>query len=367
MARRESTRNRPVVSIKEVARRAGVSVGTVSHVLNGKQSVATELRERVEKAIADTGYVRNASASQLRSARNMAIGVVVIDIANPFFTAVVRGAEAEAVKNGFTPLLFNSDSLTAREDAHLRYLEEQRVRGLLMTPIVAEGRRERLDKLRSRGTPVVLCNEPDDRPGVCSVSVDDVLGGELAGRHLLDIGRLRIAYLTVKAFFRPFEQRLVGLRHALAAHPLGASARLDVVAADTLEPDEVSRQIDELLACRPDAIFCANDIAALTVLRGLLERGIRVPEDIAVVGYDDVAYASLSPVPLTSIRQPAYDVGRTAAQLLIEECSGEPHTHRHVVFNPELVVRESTVASAPGRTAAVPAAERPARKRRTDA
>jgi LacI family transcriptional regulator len=335
---------RSAISIKEVAKRAGVSVGTVSHVLNGKASVAVELRERVEKAIADTGYVRNASAGQLRSARNMAIGVVVIDIANPYFTAIVRGAETETVANGFTPLLFNSDSLVTREDAHLRYLEEHRIRGLLMTPIVADGRRETLDNLRSRGTPVVLCNEPDDRRGVCSVSVDDVLGGELAGRHLLDIGRKRIAYLSVLAPFRPFEHRLVGLRRAVAAHRPGKSARISVVAAATLEPTEVSNHIDELLDLKPDAIFCANDIAALTVVRALLQRGIRVPDDIAVVGYDDVAYASLSPVPLTSIRQPAYEVGRMAAELLVEECSGGPHKHRHVVYSPELIVRESTVA-----------------------
>jgi LacI family transcriptional regulator len=332
------------VSIKEVARLAGVSVGTVSHVLNGKQSVAPELRERVEKAIADLGYVRNASASQLRSARNTAIGIVVVDIANPFFTAVVRGAEVEAVARGYTPLLFNSDSLTAREDAHLRYLEEQRVRGVLMTPIAAADRRERLDKLRSRGTPVVLCNEPADRLDVCSVSVDDVLGGELAGRHLLDIGRSRIVYVGVRSYFRPFDERLAGLRRAVASHARATEgSRVDVIAGHTLEPDVVSEKIDELLVLRPDAVFCANDVAALTVLRGLLRRGVRVPDDIAVVGYDDVAFAALSPVPLTSIRQPAYEIGRSAAQMLVEECSGGPHTHQQVVFSPELVVRESTV------------------------
>ncbi len=333
------------MSIKDVAKRAGVSVGTVSHVLNGKSSVATELRERVEKAIADTGYIRNASASQLRSARNTAIGIVVIDIANPFFTAVLRGAEVEAVANGFVPLLFNSDSMVAREDAHLRYLEEQRIRGVLMTPIRAEDLRVRLDTLRSRGTPVVLLNEPADRFDVCSVSVDDVVGGELAGRHLLDIGRSRIVYLSVTPYFRPFAERLVGLRRSVASRPGASSVRVDVVAADTLETEDVASHIDELLACRPDAIFCANDAAAFTVLQGVLKRGIRVPDDVAIVGYDDVAHASFAPIPLTSVRQPAYEVGRTAAQLLVEECLGGEHTHRHIVFSPELVVRESTRVS----------------------
>jgi LacI family transcriptional regulator len=333
------------MSIKEVAKRAGVSVGTVSHVLNGKATVATELRERVEKAIADTGYVRNASARQLRSASNTAIGIIVVDIANPFFTAVLRGAETEAVVNGFSPLLFNSDSLIDRENTHLRYLEEQRVRGLLMTPLNSEALRERLDRLRSRGTPVVLLNEPADRVDVCSASVDDVMGGEFAGHHLLSIGRSRIVYLTATSSFRPFEQRLAGLRRAVTNHERSKSVVVNVVAADTLEPPDVLSHIDEALAFQPDAIFCANDATALTVLQDLTQRGFRVPEDIAIVGYDDTAYAALSPVPLTSIRQPAYEVGRTAAQMLVEECLGGEHTHRHVVFNPELVVRESTVRS----------------------
>jgi LacI family transcriptional regulator len=330
------------MSIKEVAKLAGVSVGTVSRVLNGKANVASEIRERVEKAIADTGYVRNASASQLRSARNTAIGIVVIDIANPFFTAVLRGAESEAVAGGFTPLLFNTDSLVAREDAHLRYLEEQRVRGLLMTPINSEHLRVRLDTLRSRGTPVVLLNEPADRIDVCSASVDDVMGGELAGRHLLDIGRKRIVYVTTTVLFRPFEQRLAGLRRAVAATAKPTSIHVDVVTADTLEPNVVDSHLDVLLAFKPDAVFCANDATALTILQGLTQRGIRVPEDIAIVGYDDTAYAALAPVPLTSIRQPAYEVGRTAARMLVEECLGGEHIHRHVVFSPELVIRSST-------------------------
>lgn len=338
-----SAMQRGPVSIKDVADRAGVSVGTVSNALNRPEVVAAATRERVLAVIDELGFVRNGSASRLRSTRNTALGLVAVDIGNPFITEIVRAAERAAEELGYMVLLCDSDSLHSRQDRHLRFLEEQRVAGILLTPINPDTLTPRLDALTSIGVNVVLLDEPASQADRCSVAVDEVLGGQIAGQHLLDIGRRRIVFVTVSVRFRPFEDRLVGLQQALASAADPADISLTVVRLPTLEADAAIHGVDEILSHNPDAVFCANDVAALGVLRGLMTRGIDVPGQVAVLGYDDIAFAHLSAVPLSSIRQPATELGATAARLLIEECSGAPHEHQHITFRPELVARQSTL------------------------
>jgi LacI family transcriptional regulator len=330
------------VSIKDVADRAGVSLGTVSNALNRPEVVAAATRERVLAVVAEMGFVRNGSASRLRSSRNTALGLIVIDVGNPFFTEVVRGAERMAEELGYVMLLCDSDNQPKREERHLRFLEEHRVAGILITPAVLERVMPRLQALKASGVAVVLVDEPTDLTDQCSVSVDDVLGGQIAGEHLLQAGRRRIVYVEVTAPFRPFEDRLVGLRRAVAAHPDSANVRVEVVRLPTLEASAGAEGVEEILGHHPDAVFCANDIAALGVLRELMARGIDVPRQIALIGYDDITFAPMAAMPLSSIRQPAFELGGTAARLLIEECSGAPHEHQHITFRPELVARQST-------------------------
>jgi LacI family transcriptional regulator len=327
--------------IKAVAVRAGVSVGTVSNVLNRPEQVSAPTRERVERAMVDLGFVRNSSAGALKAGRSMALGLVVLDIGNPFFTDVARGVEQAAAERGYAVLLCNSDESREREDTHLRFLEEQRVDGVLVTPV--DGDHSRIDLLRSRGTAVVLVDEPgnDDR---CSVAVDDHRGGELAGEHLLAGGRRRIAYVTGPSSIRQCVDRGAGLRQAVrdAGHDPDAVVR--AVAIPSLNGAEGHEAVGRILADgRPDAVFCANDVVALGVLRGLLEAGVSVPSDMALVGYDDIEFAATAAVPLTSVSQPALQIGRTAATLLIEEVGRSvDHVHQQVLFRPELVVRRSS-------------------------
>jgi LacI family transcriptional regulator len=330
------------VSIRDVADRAGVSVGTVSNALNRPDVVAERTRKRVLAVIRELGFVRNGSASRLRSSRNTALGLVVIDVGNPFFTEVVRGAERMAEQLGYVVLLCDSDSTIEREDRHLRFLEEHRVAGILITPTMPERVRPVLRSLKAMGIAVVLLDEPAQDRDQCSVAVDDILGGHVAGQHLLDIGRRRIVYVSVKDNFRPFEERFAGLQQAIAAHDPSDSVRLDVVRLPTLEASVAGDGVEEILSHRPDAIFCANDVAAIGVLRALMARGIEVPGEIALIGYDDIAFAPMAAVPLSSVRQPATELGATAARLLIEECSGAPHQHQQITFRPELVPRQST-------------------------
>jgi LacI family transcriptional regulator len=334
---------RAPVSIKHVADRAGVSVGTVSNALNRPELLASPTLARILTVIDELGFVRNGSASRLRSTRNTALGLLVIDIGNPFITEVVRGAERMAEELGYSLMLCDSDSESEREDRHLRFLEEHRVAGILISPIDPRRAGPRLDALKAMGVSAVLLNEPAEDENQCSVAADDVLGGQIAGRHLLSLGRRRIVYVAVTEPYRPFEERLAGLRLAAAAHGLRGEVEVHVVRLATLEAAEANERVDEILCHDPDAIFCANDIAALGVLRGLLAKGVDVPGRVALIGYDDIGFAPMAAIPLSSIRQAASELGSTAARLLIEECSGAPHIHQHITFQPELVARQSTL------------------------
>ncbi len=337
----------PTVSIKDVSAKAGVSPGTVSNVLNSPERVAVATRIRVQAVIDDLGYVRNGFARRLRSSHNNALGMVVIDVGNQFFTSMVRGAERTAEQRGYMVTLCDADSSPARELRHLQVLEEQRVAGVLITPISTVSVGSALEMLHRRGIKVVLVDEPTTDPTRCSVSVDDVNGGELVGRHLLALGRRRIAFVTTIRAFRQFEERLAGLQQAVATHAANGDgeAEITVWRVPNLDSGAASAVIGELTSAGVDAVFCSNDVAAVDVLRGLLAQGIRVPEDIAVVGYDDVALASLVAVPLTSVRQPAQLLGSTAAKLMIEELEHGDHQHQHIVFQPELIVRQSTIGA----------------------
>jgi LacI family transcriptional regulator len=333
-------------SIREVARHAGVSVGTVSNVLNHPDAVTEATRRRVQAAIAELGFVRNESARQLRAGRSRMIGLVVLDVANPFFTDVARGVEALADEVGSIVTLCNSAENAERERRNLELLLQQRVQGLLITPVDTSD--AQLDQFLARDIPVVLVDRGAGRNRLCSVAVNDELGGRLAATHLAERGHERIAFVG-----GPFSIPQVADRHRGAEQGLrdvGSGATLDVVETAALQVTHGQRagqRLAELPANRrPTAVFCANDLLALGVLREMNRQGLRVPGDMAIVGYDDIDFAAAAAVPLSSVRQPREELGRTAARLLMEEIE-EPDRHRHqqVVFEPELIVRESSAAT----------------------
>jgi LacI family transcriptional regulator len=331
------------VTIKEVARRAGVSPGTISNVLNRPERVAPETRRRVEEAIRELGFVRHGSASTLRAGHSRTIGLSVIDIGNPFFTDVAAGVEDSASALGYAVILGNSAGSRAKEERNLTVLAEQRVRGVLITP--SDEDPARLDRLRARGIRVVLVDHPAHRPDQCSVSVNDVAGGRMAVEHLLDVGARRLGYVTGPKTIRQCIDRRQGADQALA------HARLDPATMTELELPAMTARAGQQAAERllasgelPEAVFCANDLIAVGLLRGLLQAGVRVPGDMALIGYDDIEFAAASTVSLSSIRQPTYRLGQIATELLLDECDNpETHAHQQIMFQPELVVRESTL------------------------
>jgi LacI family transcriptional regulator len=329
------------VSIREVAARAGVSVGTVSNVLNNVERVTPAMVDRVNAAIAELGYVRNDAARQLRAGQSTNIGIVVLDLGNPFFTDVIRGAEQAADEAGLSVLVGNSDDEPEREATYLELFETHRVLGVLISPYGDVD--ARLASMRSRGIPAVLVDRLSGDGATSSVSVDDVAGGRIAVSHLLERGRRRVAFVGGPASIRQVADRLAGAGEAVDAVP---GATLEQLATHSLTVLE-GRRIGEHLvsrpaAARPDAIFAANDLVAVGLLQALVMKGAaRVPDDIMIVGYDDIDFASAAVVPLTSVRQPSRALGATAVRLLLELASGAGSA-QSIRFTPHLVIREST-------------------------
>lgn len=330
-------------SVRDVAAHAGVSVGTVSNVLNHPEKVLPETVARVLDSIQSLGFIRNDAARQLRAGKSKTIGLVVMDVRNPFYTDIARGAENRAATTGLSILLGDSDQTSGREGAYLDLFEEQRVHGVLVSPV--GDITPRLERLRQRGIPTVLTDRRSADGTFSSVSVDDVAGGQLAVEHLISCGRTRIAFLACSFDIRQVADRFAGARAAVAAHP-GVTLEvieiesLTVIAGRLAGESLIQRRPED----RPDGIFTVNDLIAVGVLQALVMVGnVKVPGEIALVGYDDIDFASAAVVPLTSIRRPGAMIGETAVQILLEEAADPSLAPRQIVFQPELVARESTV------------------------
>jgi len=331
--------------ISDVAAAAHVSLGTVSNVLNRPHLVAVSTRERVMAVISELGFVRNESARQLRAGSSRAIGLVVIDAANPFFSDVARGVQDAVEEVGGVVLLGNSAGEQAREVRYLELFEEQRVRGVLIAPLSAAD--PPLGALTRLGIPVVFLDRHGEDSDHSSVSVDDVTGGRIAAAHLVERGHRRIAFVGGPSTLRQVSERRQGAEAVVEATEdasmLAISTRGLTFAAGRQAAEDLVMMPTVL---RPTAVFTANDLVAIGLLQGLSAHGLRVPADIAIVGYDDIEFAAAAAVPLSSVRQPRAELGRRGAELLYEELgaldAGRPVEHEHVRFQPELIIRLSS-------------------------
>ncbi|TNU74051.1 LacI family transcriptional regulator [Miniimonas arenae] len=334
-------RHRP--SVMDVARLARVSVGTVSNVLNRPERVSPRTRSRVESAIAELEFVPSESARQLRAGRARSVGAIVLDVGNPFFTALTRGVEDRIGADGLALLVSSSDDDPERENRALQLYEQHGVRGVLVTPASAE--RADLHALRARGTTVVLM-DVDGEDELPSVSVDDVLGASLPVAHLLELGHRRIALFNGPLTIHQCADRLAGARLAVVNAGLDPDEVLVEMPLPSLNAEHGTLAAERLLALpestRPTAIFCVNDLVALGALSTLVRAGVPVPDGVAVVGYDDVPWAAMLVVPLTTVRQPTHEIGWTAADLLLRLDGEDAVGPTRVRFAPELVVRRSS-------------------------
>lgn len=337
---------KPRPSIQDVARLAGVSLGTVSNVLNSPDRVKPVTAEKVQRAIEQLGFVRNDAARQLKAGKSKTVGVVVFDAGNPFFAELARGAEDAAADKSYSVLLGNSDHKYERERQYLQLFDEQRMAGVLVSP--TNDIYEQIAELRSRGTQTVVVDRKADPDRCCSVSVDDFAGGRVAVEHLLAMGWRKIGFVGGPVTIQQVADRLAGAMAAVKA--FGQGATLTVIESENMSVI-AGRNVGQSLVetdpqNRPDALFASNDLLALGIVQAFMfQSKVRIPEDIALIGYDDIDFAEAAVVPLSSIRQPARLIGQTAIDLVLDEIANPAgHKHQQVTFQPELIVRASTRA-----------------------
>ncbi|KGM10487.1 LacI family transcriptional regulator [Cellulomonas bogoriensis 69B4 = DSM 16987] len=329
-------------SISDVAKAAGVSLGTVSNVLNRPERVATPTRDKVLAAIEALSFVPNGSARQLRAGTITTVGAIVPDIGNPYSTELARGIEDRLATADRTLMLASSDEDPAREARHLRLFEEHGVLGVLVTPAGPDV--DHLLQLRRRGTDVVLLDRTSPHPEISSVSVDDVAGAAMAVTHLLEQGHDRVAMINGTPGTRRRADGRAGALRALREAGLDPATALVEVTVPTLDADGGVTGASQLLETgdHPSAIFCVNDHTALGAMRALRAHGLRIPQDVAVVGYGDADVASMLMTPLTSVRRPTRRIGEIAADLLLRSTDPGTTEAQQVEFTPELVVRTSS-------------------------
>lgn len=327
-------------TIYDVARLAEVSPATVSRVLNGRGEVNDDMARRVRESVRMLGYRPNSVARNLRRKVAAVWALIISDIENPHFTALVRGVEDVARANGHSVVLCNSDEQLDRERSYIDVALAERMAGVVISP--SSDRESALGPLLDAGVPVVSIDRKIQRSPVSSVVVDNKAGAHEATRHLVASGYRRIACVTGPGGISTAAQRLAGYQSALTEAGLPYD-RTQVVGGDFREAGG-AEAVRALLASPhpPDALFVANGLMAMGAVAALSDAGIRVPEDMGLVAFDDMPWARLLRPGLTCVAQPTYDIGRTAAEMLLESTARPQAPPRRVTLPTRLVVRDSS-------------------------
>jgi DNA-binding LacI/PurR family transcriptional regulator len=330
-----------MANMKEIARMAGVSLGTVSHVLNGSARVREPLRRRVEEAVQAAGYQPSALARGLRRDKTNMIGMVIPDVTNPFFPAVVRGAEDTAFANGYRLILCNTDNDHSKEVVHLNELRTYLPSGLIVIPSDFSDLTRQTESYQKSGTAVVCVDRLPKRWHGDSVTAANEQGAHAATRHLIQLGHRRIATIAGPLHLTNAEQRLRGFRRAMTEAGLPVAPEYLQESAFDLSGGRSRALLLLRMLPRPTAIFAGNDMIAMGVIQAVRELGLRCPDDVSIMGFDDLTFAALINPPLASVLQPGYQLGATAAQILLDRVHGDDSPARHVVLQTELRIRES--------------------------
>lgn len=328
------------INSRDVAAEAGVSQSTVSRVLNESAAVSDETRRRVEAAIERLAYVPNAAARSLITHRTRQVGLVVSNITNGFYPEIIAAITSVALEQGYTVVVGSAGEREASQTAYLRLLAEQRVDGVILTSTLLGDVRD-VARLAEAGLPIVLVNRTRDDLPVDSVGLDNQEAGRLATEHLLGHGRLRIAFVGGRADTPTNRARHAGYAAALAA--AGVAVDPGVVNDGQFTwASGYERTRDLLASTTIDAIVAADDTIALGCLDAVADVGLAVPDEVAVVGFDDIAVASLRAISLTTIGSSARQMGTEAATLLLDRIRRrEVGPPRRVVLAPHLVIRRS--------------------------
>ena len=334
---------RPRPSVSDVAALAGVSLGTVSNVLNHPDKVTRSTRERVERAMTMLGYIPNTVARSLKVGRSRTIGLIVSDLSNSLFVEIARGAGSGAEQAGLTLMLANSDARVEREQAYLDAFSQARVTGVLVT-LNDAAHFDALARRAPEGLPLVLLNFTAPSQ-FCSVNVDNALGGYLATKHLIDTGRRRLLFVGGPSELQPVVERGRGFDRAVAEHPETAAQRLTPEWINRADGWAVGVEIaGRIRGGQIDGVVASSDLLAAGIVQALTQADVSIPDDVSIVGYDNNQAAWDSPIPISTVAQPGEDVGRLGAQLLEEEAATGRHAHDHstIVLPPRLIVRQSS-------------------------
>jgi len=329
------------VTMRQIAERAGVSIGTVSHVINETATVRPKLRERVIEAIRSMGYQPSALAQGLRKNRTNMLGMVIPDITNPFFPGVVRGVEDVAYKRSFRVILCNADNDPSKEESYVRELRSYHIAGLLIIPAAGADIAGQLRAYASASVPVVCIDRVPDGWKGDAVLVANEEGAYLATRHLIQMGHQRLAVIAGPLKLTNAAQRLKGFTRALK------EARIEIepefiqeARFDTASGYQAALRLLRMLP-RPTAIFASNDLMAFGVLQAARELNLRCPEDLSIAGFDSLEFTKFTDPSLTSVYQPGYQLGATAARLLLQRVDGMQFPPKKINLPTELKKRNS--------------------------
>ena len=332
-------------SIRDVAARAGVSVTTVSHTLNATRFVSAEAKAKVQEAAHALGYVPSEIARGLKHNTTRTLGMLVPNNSNPYFAEIIRGVEHHCYGAGYSLLLCNSNDDPQQQADHLRVLAERRVDGIVL---VASGDDDSIVAgCKDLRLPLVLVDREIDAIAVDLIEVDHAAGGEMATAHLLSLGHARVACIVGPADLRPSQQREAGWRRAL--ENAGITPRADELVHGDFSPESGAAAMRRLLksAQPPSAVFVCNDMMAIGALHAAHEAGIAVPDELAIVGFDDIELAAYTSPPLTTVAQPKEAIGTGAAGLLLERLREGRSEPRRAILQPELHRRASTARPKP--------------------
>jgi LacI family transcriptional regulator len=334
-------------NMKQIARLANVSLGTVSNVLNASARVRDPLRNRVLEAVAALDYQPSQLARALRRDKTDMIGMIIPDITNPFFPAVVRGAEDVASSSGYRLVLCNTDNDHTKELSHLNALRTYLPAGLIVIPSTFSDLTAQADSYRKAGTAVVCVDRLPRHWNGDSVTVDNEGGAYRATRLLLDMQHKHIAVITGPLHLTNAKERLGGFRRALRNAKISISP--DYIQEASFDKQSGYSKALLLLGMlpRPTAFFAGNDMIALGVLLAIRERGLRCPEDVSLVGFDNLDFAETTSPPLSSVHQPGYQLGATAARILLDRVSGDTGPAKNCRLQTELKIRGSVAILSP--------------------
>lgn len=332
-------------TIYDVAREAGVSIATVSHVMNGKGKISRERREEILDIMQRLNYRPNAIASALAGKKTYTLGLLVPDISNPFFAEIARSVEDHGHQLGYSVIICSTDNQEEKVKRYVSLLRQKQVDGVIIGTGVSHG--ELLKPLQEHSLAIALIARDNPALGASSVRVHDLEGGRLAAEHLLRLGHRRLAVLAEHERVTSSNERVRGFVEAAASLGLGPSP--DYMAACDHKIEDGYRRAKAILELEepPTALFCCNDLLAIGALQAIRELGLRVPEDCSVVSFDDTILARVTDPPLTVIAQPMEQMGRLAVDLVVRNLSSHGEPPQRIVLPPELVIRRST-APPPG-------------------